>query len=345
VSATSSLNAITIDGTAMPLSGQPQTFATPDGLLTVAVNQRTTSATGTTETLLQVSTVSGGVAVTVGTATAGGVSGGCAGTGSVTGGGGTGAGGRGTGSGGSGGTSGPCPSGATLSGAGCVVVGTTIPVPAASSHEVVGGSVMSLAAARRKFGRHLACLNGAGPKFVVVGTRHADHITVRARRMRVLGLGGNDHITVVGGARTCVNGGAGNDTIINKKKNFVTVFGANGNDRITLGNGPGYVFAGKGNDHVVAGNGKVDIQGNGGNDYIRVGNGADRLNGGNGNDVLIAGTGRAHLNGGPGRNRLTARGRIAYVQANRRGRSVAYLRRRNARYARRHGVRSVHIIK
>src|SRR5579875_530576 len=93
VSATSSLDAITVDGTARPLSGQPQTFTTPDGLLTVAVNQRTTSATGTTETLLQVSTLSGGVAVTVGTATAGGVSGGCAGTGSVTGGGGTGTGG------------------------------------------------------------------------------------------------------------------------------------------------------------------------------------------------------------------------------------------------------------
>ncbi len=203
---------------------------------------------------------------------------------------------------------------------------------------------MSLAAARRRFGRHVSCLNGAGPKFVVVGTKRADRITVRKMRMRVLGLGGNDHITVIGGNRTCVNGGAGSDVIVNKRRNFVTVFGANGNDRITLANGPGLVLGGKGNDRITAGNGKVNLQGNAGNDYLRAGNGPARLNGGNGNDVLIAGTGRAHLNGGKGDNRLTAHGRVAYVQASRSGHSVAYVRRRDARYARRHGVRTVHVI-
>jgi Ca2+-binding RTX toxin-like protein len=343
VTAASTLTAITIDGRTTLLTGQPQTFATPDGLLSIGVNQKATAGATTTETLLQVSTLNGGVTVTAGVATAGAVSGACSGTAGSTGGGSSG-GGSGTG-GGSGGSSGVCPNGATPTAAGCVVSGTEIPVPTTRSHLLTGGSVMSLAQARRRFGRHVACLNGAGPKFVVVGTRRADRITVRARRMRVLGLGGNDHITVIGGERTCVNGGAGNDTIINRKKNFVTVFGANGNDRITLGNGPAYVLAGKGNDHVVAGNGKVDIQGNAGNDYIKVGNGPDRVNGGNGNDVLIAGTGRTHLNGGKGHNRLIARGRIAYVQANRRGHSVAYVRERNVRYARRHGISRVHIIR
>jgi Ca2+-binding RTX toxin-like protein len=337
LTASSTLNAITINGVTTALSGQPQTFSTGDGVLTISVNQKATSGDTTTETLLEVSVIGGGGKSIIGTATAGGTRGACAGTAGATGGGG--------GGGGSGTASGPCPSGAAPRSGGCVIVGTGISVPMESSHEVVGASVMSLTAARHKFGRHVSCLNGAGPKFVVVGTRRADRITVRARRMRVLGLGGDDHITVVDGNRTCVNGGAGNDAIVNRKRNDVTVFGANGRDRITLGNGPAYVLGGKGSDRMVAGSGKVDIQGNAGNDYIKVGNGAARLNGGNGNDVLIAGTGKVHLNGGRGRNRLTARGRIAYIQANRRGGSAAYVRRRNARYARRHGISKVHIIK
>ncbi len=346
LTASSTLNAITINGVTTALSGQPQTFSTGDGVLTISVNQKATSGDTTTETLLEVSVIGGGAKAIIGTATAGGARGACAGTAGATGGGGGAGSGGGSGSGGGTGTaSGLCPSGAAPRSGGCVIVGTGISVPTASSHEVVGASVMSLSAARHKFGRHVSCLNGAGPKFVVVGTRRADRITVRAKRMRVLGLGGDDHITVVGGNRTCVNGGAGNDTIVNRKRNDVTVFGANGRDRITLGNGPAYVLGGKGSDRVVAGSGKVDIQGNAGNDYIKVGNGAARLNGGNGNDVLIAGTGKVHLNGGRGRNRLTARGRIAYVQANRRGGSAAYVRRRNARYARRHGISKVYIIK
>jgi Ca2+-binding RTX toxin-like protein len=346
LTASSTLNAITIDGVNTALSGQPQTFTTPDGLLTISVNQQTASGNLTTETLLEVSAASGGVELTAGTATAGATPGACAGTAAATGGGsGSGTGGSGTGGAGAGGSSGLCPSGATLGSDGCVVTGTSIAVPSTKSDELVGGSVMSLAAARRRFGKHVSCLTGAGPKFVVVGTKRANRITVRTKRMRVLGLGGNDHITVVGGQRTCVNGGAGNDTIVNRKTNDVTVFGSNGKDHITLGNGPAFVLGGKGNDTIVAGNGKVDIQGNAGNDRISVGNGAAHVNGGSGNDVLVAGTGSAHLNGGPGHNRITARGRTAYVQASRKGGSVAYVRRRNAAYARRHGIRKVHIIK
>ena len=342
-SAGSTLNAITINGATEPLSGQPQTFTLP-GVATINANQRTTSGVSTTETLLEVDVLGaagGGADIVIGTATAGAASGACAGisTGSAGGGGGTGGGGGGTGGGGS-----ACPGGATWGSGGCVVTGTAIAVPSASSEEIVGARVMSLAAARRRFGRHLSCLNGAGPKFVVVGTKRADRITVRKVRMRVLGLGGNDHLTVIGGQRTCVNGGAGNDVIVNQRHNFVTAFGANGTDRITLGNGPGLVLGGKGNDRVTAGKGKVDLQGNAGNDYLKAGDGPARLNGGNGNDVLIAGTGRAHLSGGRGDNRLTAHGRVAYVQASRSGHSVAYVRRHAARWARRHGVRTVHVI-
>jgi Ca2+-binding RTX toxin-like protein len=344
-SAGSTLNAITINGTTEPLSGQPQTFSLP-GVASINVNQRASSGVSTTETLLKVDLLGaagGGADIVIGTATAGASSGACAGTSTGSGGGG----GGGTGGGGGGGTGGggsACPGGATWSSGGCVVTGTAIAVPSASSEELVGAQVMSLAAARRRFGRHVSCLNGAGPKFVVVGTKRADRITVRKMRMRVLGLGGNDHITVIGGQRTCVNGGAGNDVIVNKRRNFVTAFGANGKDRITLGNGPALVLGGKGNDRITAGKGKVNLQGNAGNDYLRAGNGPARLNGGNGNDVLIAGTGRAHLNGGRGDNRLTAHGKVAYVQASRSGHSVAFVHRHDARYARRHGVRTVHVL-
>jgi Ca2+-binding RTX toxin-like protein len=344
-SAGSTLNAITINGTTEPLSGQAQTFSLPE-VATITVNQRSSSGVSTTETLLEVDVLGatgGGADIVIGTATAGASSGACAGT--STGSGGTG--GSGTGGGGGGGTGGSgsaCPDGATWSSGGCVVTGTAIAVPSASSEEIAGAQVMSLAAARRRFGRHVSCLNGAGPKFVVVGTKRADRITVRKVRMRVLGLGGNDHITAIGGQRTCINGGAGNDVIVNKRSNFVTAFGANGKDRITLGNGPALVLGGKGNDRITAGKGKVNLQGNAGNDYLKAGNGPARLNGGNGNDVLTAGTGRAHLNGGRGDNRLTAHGRVAYVQASRGGHSVAFVRRQDARYARRHGVRTVHVI-
>ena len=246
-----------------------------------------------------------------------------------------------------------CPVGTTLlastglceiitSGSGSTAKGIAVSGP--NSHQIVGGTVMSLVRARKLYGGRTACLNGAGPKYIVIGTRRHDRITVGKVRLRVLGLAGNDRITVKGGNRTCVNGGAGNDTIVNKGRNRVTVFGANGNDRITLGNGPAFVLAGYGKDRIVAGNGKVNLQGNRGNDYIKAGNGADRLNGGDGNDTLIAGTGVDRLTGGPGNNRLTAHGRKVFAQASK-GRSVAYLRKANRSYAKHHGIRTVHVIK
>jgi hypothetical protein len=335
----------------LPGSGVPQTIpltvpSLAPGVLppavigSVAVNQPAVTATSDTEQLLEV-TVNGVAQVVVGEASVtqpagnpcSGLSGGGdptgSGTGGTGGGGGTGGTGGGGGGGGVGGTGGGgtraggpggvttqgsiCPVGTTLdaaSGVCEILAGGSSPavtVALARSDEIVGGRVISLAAARRLYGRRTSCLNGAGPKFVVVGTNGANRITVRKVRMRVLGLGGADLITVDGGNRTCVNGGAGNDTITNMQKNRVTVFGANGNDRIMIGNGPAYVFGGRGNDRIVAGDG------------------------------------RTHLNGGPGNNRMTARGRVAFVQAGK-GHSVAYVRRANMRYARRHGISLIHTV-
>jgi Ca2+-binding RTX toxin-like protein len=359
----------------IPLS-LPGTLGLPGAVIgSVAVNQDTVTATSDTERLLDV-TLNGVAQVVGGEASVtqpadnacSGLTGGGESTGSgdgTGGGGGTGGtgggddGGNGGGTGTGAGTVGTvgvttegkiCPVGSSLDATTgmCEILtsagsSTGIVIAPAGSDDITGARVISLTAARRLYGRHTACLTGTGPNYVVVGTEAANRITVAKVRMRVLGLGGKDTITVKGGNGTCVNGGAGNDTLINKQNNRVTVFGAAGNDRITLGNGSAYVLGGSGNDRIVAGNGKVDLQGNAGADYIKAGNGADTLNGGSGNDVLIAGTGKAHLNGGPGNNTMTAHGKVAFVKAGK-GRSVAYVRRANMRYARRHGVARVHVL-
>lgn len=343
-SANSTLDAVQLGTRTINLpSGVPDTVQLGGGSY-IALNQTITTGTSITEQLVHVH-IAGSVDIVEGEATvAQPASNACAGL----------AGSNGDGRAGHSGTiaSDICPVGSMLiaSTGMCEIVTSgrggaakEIVVSAPGAEEILGGSVLSLAEARKLYGAKTACLNGAGPQYVVVGTKKVNRITVRKARMRVLGLAGNDRITVEGGNRTCVNGGAGNDVIVNRQKNRVTVFGANGNDRITLGNGPGYVLGGRGNDRIIAGNGKVDLQGNAGRDYIRAGNGTDRLNGGNGNDTIIAGTGTDRVNGGPGNNRLTASGKRAFVQAGK-GRSIAYVRRANVRYARTHGVRTVHLL-
>jgi Ca2+-binding RTX toxin-like protein len=239
-----------------------------------------------------------------------------------------------------------CPVGATLlaSSGLCAIVNTSgtgtnaIAVGSPNSGDIIGGKVISLAAARAKY--KSICLKGPGPKYVVIGTEKADHMTVKNKRMRVLALGGNDTVTVKGGKGTCVDGGAGNDRISNLGTNTVSVYGANGNDAVTIGNGKAYVSGGNGADSLKAGNGKVSLLGNNGNDKITAGNGNDQLNGDAGNDVITAGTGVDRINGGSGTNRLTAHGKKAYLKATG-GHSVGYLTKSSTtkKYARTHGVK------
>jgi Ca2+-binding RTX toxin-like protein len=79
----------------------------------------------------------------------------------------------------------------------------------------------------------------------------------------VLGLGGNDTITV--------------DSQISLPQ---YLNGDGGDDNITSGNGPSILIGGDGNDTLTSGNGR---------DILFGGRGADTLNGGNGDDILIAG--------------------------------------------------------
>ena len=139
------------------------------------------------------------------------------------------------------------------------------------------------------------------------------------------------------GTRARVESGAGNDKIdVRGYKNF-TINGGAGDDRITGGNGTGFIDAGEGDDSVRAygltqvrlgdGNdylrgssqawgeaGKDTIFGTSGadllmggddNDKIKGGNRNDTLNGGRGNDKIVGGKGNDYVKGGLGNDTIT----------------------------------------
>ncbi len=172
----------------------------------------------------------------------------CAGTGSGSGSGAGGGSGSGSG-GGSGSGLAPCPTGSTLV-AGrqlCEIVqggGERDIVVSAPFAGPIGGTVMSLANARKKY--KSTCLAGSGPKFAVVGTKKADSITAAKNAERILGLGGNDRITIKSGA-SCVDGGAGND-VIKTGRGRDHVYGGLGNDRLRAAGNVAWLNGGKGKD-------------------------------------------------------------------------------------------------
>ena len=153
-----------------------------------------------------------------------------------------------------------------------------------------GGTVISLAEAqdRARDGKlpHSHCLQGPGPKYVVVGTKGNDHITGTNGADRILGLGGNDRIDG-GRSNDCVDGNTGSDTLT----------GGEGNDR---------VYGNAGNDHLNGGPGTDVLSGGSGNDTINTAFGRDCVTGGSGNDAINAATaGRpATINAGTGRDKV-----------------------------------------
>jgi Ca2+-binding RTX toxin-like protein len=339
----STLNVITINGNSVALSGLPQDLSIP-GAATIQVNQHASTATSDTETLLHLQllgVVGGGVTLDVGTASASSTqSTPCAGTAN------TGGGGNGGGSGGIGGGSGSggCPVGSTaVSGGLCEIAAGSEGNASAITFNVgniSGGTVYSLAYAKKHY--KSLCLDGPGPNYAVIGNNANNTITVAGKRQRVLGLGGAGKITVKSGAKTCVDVGSGNDTV-KAGKAAVRIYGGLGNDKITAGKGNDVVHGGGGQDKIKAGSGRDSLNGGAGNDTITAGNGADHLYGNAGADKLTAGTGRDYLFGGPGNDIMRARGNLAYVNGGN-GHNVAYVKRPMARFARKHGTKTVHLI-
>jgi Ca2+-binding RTX toxin-like protein len=151
-----------------------------------------------------------------------------------------------------------------------------------------GGTVIALVIAREMAAKgklpKSGCLGGPGPKYVVLGTKGANHITGTNGPDRILGLAGKDRL----------DGGRGNDCID----------GGTSRDVISGGQGDDRSWGGTGNDAVNGGSGNDNLRGGSGKDSINTGFGRDKVDGGSGNDRINAATAGpgATIRGGSGRD-------------------------------------------
>ncbi len=165
-----------------------------------------------------------------------------------------------------------------VSGPGSVVVGPPYQGPS-------GGTVITLPEAKKRFPKS-PCVKGKGPKYVVFGTKGADHITGTNRRDRILGLGGRDRLD--GGRNNdCIDGGGSRDVMTGGQDND-RVYGKGGKDVVNGDSGTDKLFGGKGADSFNAGYGADKVRGGRGNDIINVATAGPKANvrGGKGYDVV-----------------------------------------------------------
>ena len=99
-----------------------------------------------------------------------------------------------------------------------------------------------------------------------------------------------------------VVGTNGNDTVTLTEGDIsgVSIWGANGDDHITSGDGNQWIWGGNGDDIVESGAGNDTIFGDDGNDTIYAGDGNDTVYGSDGDDILDAGEGDDNVSGGAG---------------------------------------------
>jgi Ca2+-binding RTX toxin-like protein len=131
-----------------------------------------------------------------------------------------------------------------------------------------GGRVLALNVARKRY--KSPCLSGSGPKYVVIGTRHHDHITGTNHGDRILGLAGSDSLDG-GRGRDCIDGGRQGDAI-------------------TGGIAPDRLYGMKGRDALNGGPGSDREWGGSGNDSLNAAFGRDRASAGSGNDLVNVAT-------------------------------------------------------
>jgi Ca2+-binding RTX toxin-like protein len=159
----------------------------------------------------------------------------------------------------------------------------------------------------------LLTLNGEHASYSYDGTSS----TISA--VLVLGLGGNDQITIDDNIpfQALIDGGKGDDTITTSHGNDVVLGGAGidtiitadgsdrvdggaGNDTIDCGDDNDTAVGGKGNDTIHGGNGTDVIIGDAGIDALYGDDGDDALGGGKGNDLIFGGDGADILNADAG---------------------------------------------
>jgi Ca2+-binding RTX toxin-like protein len=149
-----------------------------------------------------------------------------------------------------------------------------------------GGTSVAVTKTVSVAGAELATGACGGNDLIVGGTSGGDRITVapgKATGTVTASLGNTALGTFTVTGRVIVLGEDGNDTITFDKLMTTPriVYGGNGNDTISGGNGNGVQIGGPGTDSLGSGNGR---------DMLVGGPGGDTLNGGNGDDVLIAGS-------------------------------------------------------
>jgi Ca2+-binding RTX toxin-like protein len=132
------------------------------------------------------------------------------------------------------------------------------------------GGRVALPSEAPKSAKKSTCLKGKGVKFLVLGTKRADHITGSNRADVIFGLGGKDKIS----------GGRGNDCIV----------GGKGNDRLSGAQGKDTLLGGKGKDKLDGGSEADKLMGGAGRDFINSANGSDKVSGGKGNDAINVST-------------------------------------------------------
>ncbi len=128
---------------------------------------------------------------------------------------------------------------------------------------------------------------------------------------RVLAI---DYLTL---ASISVRGGHGDDTLIGSPDIANQIFGEDGDDTITGGDGNDTldgtdggdsITGGAGNDSILGGDGADAISADGGNDTILSGSGADTISTGDGDDSVFAGNGEDSILGEAGNDTLNGDG-------------------------------------
>ncbi|WP_158520907.1 choice-of-anchor Q domain-containing protein [Fuerstiella marisgermanici] len=144
---------------------------------------------------------------------------------------------------------------------------------------------------KKFFGKYYVYTNIPGFTFTKINASQVDEICVD-------GGAGND--TIVMGwfvyAPTTLNGGAGNDYIV----------GGFGNDLIDGGEGDDCLHGDTGDDTIFGGDGDDWIDGGWGDDIVYAGAGDDYVWGGFGDDILLGQAGNDRMYGGSGRDIIIA---------------------------------------
>lgn len=116
---------------------------------------------------------------------------------------------------------------------------------------------------------------------------------------------GDDNIAIDSGVTVnfVIEGGEGDNEISALGSGDDRIFGGEGNDTITVGEGNNYVYGGAGDDTIsVLGDGRNVLYGGAGNDTITGGQGIDYIDGGTGDDTIDGVAGQNILVGSLGNN-------------------------------------------